>query len=132
MDGNPARAGWLAYVSLFGSIGTLVCCALPALLVLLGLGATVASILTTVPWLTTLSRSKTAVFAASGVLIAANFWYVYRIAPAAAVRSGVCAPDRANACTVTSRLTRIVLWTATGLYAVGFAVAFLLPLALKS
>lgn len=31
------------YLSLFASVGTLVCCALPAMLVLVGLGATVAS-----------------------------------------------------------------------------------------
>jgi hypothetical protein len=61
---RPRRtSGVLSYVSLFTSFGTLLCCALPSLLVLLGLGATVASFLTAVPWLVTLSRHKTWVFA---------------------------------------------------------------------
>ena len=54
--------GVLSYISLFTSFGTLLCCALPSLLVLLGLGATVASFLSAVPWLVVLSRHKTWVF----------------------------------------------------------------------
>lgn len=46
------------YLSLFASFGTLICCALPSLLVLLGLGATVAAFLSAAPWLVTLSRHK--------------------------------------------------------------------------
>ncbi len=43
-EASPARENpWLSYLSLFTSLGTLFCCALPSLLVLFGLGATVAS-----------------------------------------------------------------------------------------
>lgn len=45
------------------SLGTLLCCALPALLVLLGLGAAVASVLSSLPWLVTLSRRNAWVLA---------------------------------------------------------------------
>ena len=69
------------YLSLFTSFGTLLCCALPSLLVLFGLGATVASFLSAAPWLVTLSRHKVWVFSGAGVLIAANFVYVYTVAP---------------------------------------------------
>jgi len=48
------RSGVLGYLSLFTSIGTLLCCALPSLLVLFGLGATVASVLSAAPWLFTM------------------------------------------------------------------------------
>ena len=43
--------GLVSYLSLFTSFGTLLCCALPSLLVLFGLGATVASFLSSLPWL---------------------------------------------------------------------------------
>jgi len=43
------RSGALSYLSLFTSLGTLLCCALPSLLVLFGLGATVASVLSGSP-----------------------------------------------------------------------------------
>ena len=36
-----ARSGALSYLSLFTSLSTLLCCALPSLFVLFGLGATV-------------------------------------------------------------------------------------------
>src|SRR3954469_15449436 len=98
--------GVLSYLSLFTSFGTLLCCALPSLLVLLGLGATVASFLSAVPWLVTLSRHKDWVFTIAGLLIGGNLLYVYRIAP----RLQACPADDPNACTTATRFSRIVLW----------------------
>jgi mercuric ion transport protein len=60
------RSAWLSYFSLFTSLSTLLCCALPSLLVLLGLGATVASALSVLPWLVMLSRHKSWTFGVSG------------------------------------------------------------------
>src|SRR5256885_6409039 len=75
------RSALLSYFSLFTSLGTLLCCPLPSLLVLFGLGASVASMLSFVPWLVTLSRHKQGTFAVSGLLIALGFVYTYFIAP---------------------------------------------------
>src|SRR5437763_14823475 len=72
---------WWSFASLFTSVGTLLCCALPSLLVLLGLGATVASFLSAAPWLVALSHHKRVVFAVSGALISTNFYYTYWLAP---------------------------------------------------
>jgi len=77
---------WLQYLSLFSSLGTLLCCALPSLLVLFGLGATVGSLLTAVPWLVSLSHHKNWVFTVAGVLIGANVLYVHVVAPRLRVR----------------------------------------------
>jgi uncharacterized BrkB/YihY/UPF0761 family membrane protein len=75
------RSALLSYLSLFCSLGTLLCCALPSLLVLLGMGATVASALSALPWLVTLSHHKNWIFAISGLLIGGNFVYLYVVAP---------------------------------------------------
>jgi mercuric ion transport protein len=75
------RSGVMSYMSLFTSVGTLLCCALPSLLVLFGLGATVASVLSVAPWLVTMSQHKHWVFVVAGLLITGNFVYVYAIAP---------------------------------------------------
>src|SRR5437764_12820625 len=83
----------LNYLSLFTSFGTLLCCALPSLLVLLGLGATVASFLSAVPWLVTLSHHKNWVFLVSGLLIAGNFAYTYLLAPRLRSQRQACSPD---------------------------------------
>jgi mercuric ion transport protein len=121
------RSGLLSYLSLFTSIGTLLCCALPSLLVLFGLGATVASTLSAAPWLVTMSHHKHWVFAAAGLLITGNFIYVYAIAPKLQVSSGACDPnDPAAACRTASRFSRTVLWCSAALYMIGCFTAYLL------
>ncbi len=59
----------LSFLSLFLSLGTLVCCALPALFVILGLGATFVSLLAAFPQLIWFSEHKAVVFGAAGVLL---------------------------------------------------------------
>lgn len=120
-----SRSLWLQYVSLFSSLGTLICCALPSLLVLFGLGATVASILSAAPWLVTLSRHRVWIFTAAGVLIGTNFVYVYAIAPRLRHARGACAADDLT-CRTTTRFSQAVLWMSAGIYAVGALTAFAL------
>jgi hypothetical protein len=125
-------SGVLSYLSLFTSFGTLLCCALPSLLVLLGLGATVASFLSAVPWLVALSRHKVWVFAVSGLLIAANLLYVYAIAPRLQSAGRACPADSPDACATASRFSRIVLWVSAAIYVAGFFSAFVLgPLLMR-
>jgi len=116
----------LTYASLFGSLGTLLCCALPSLLVLFGLGATVASFLSAAPWLVTLSRHKNWVFASSASLIVVNFMYVYILAPKLRARALACPADDPRACEVASRMSRAILWISAAIYALGFLSAYVL------
>jgi mercuric ion transport protein len=126
------RSGALSYLSLFTSLGTLLCCALPSLLVLFGLGATVASILSEAPWLVTMSHHKHWVFIVAGVLISSNFVYVYAVAPRLQVRNGACDPKDPAACQTVSGLSRIILWCSALLYMVGCFTAYILgPLLIR-
>ena len=119
------RAALLSYFSLFSSFSTLICCALPSILVLIGLGTTVASLLSAAPWLVSLSRHKIWTFSISGTLIAAGFVMSYVIAPG--LRQGeVCASDDPTTCGEVSRLSRIVLWGSGLIWSSGFFVAYLL------
>lgn len=118
--------GLLGYLSLFTSLGTLLCCALPALLVLLGLGATVASVVSSAPWLITLSRHKNWTFTIAGLLITANFFYVFLIAPKLRASTQACPTDQPSACGAASRMSRWILWVSAGIYLVGFFSAYLL------
>ena len=118
------RSTVLSYFSLFTSLSTLLCCALPSLLVLFGLGASVASTLSFLPWLVTLSRHKVLTFTISGVLIACSLVNTYYIVPR--LRREECSPDNPNACAEASRLSRVLLWISIAIYTVGFFVAFLL------
>lgn len=113
----------LNYFSLFTSLSALLCCALPSLLVLFGLGASVASMLSFMPWLVALSRHKQWTFAISGVLIAMSFANMYYIAPR---RAKQCSADDPTACDEASRLSRILLWVSAVIYGVGVFVAYVL------
>lgn len=119
------RARALAWLSLFTSVGTLVCCALPALLVLLGLGATVASVLVTVPWLVTLSRHKGWVFVVTGLLLAANVVYQRVMAPRL-VGADSCPEGEDTVCDTAGRVSRVVLRVSLAIYVVGAIVAYAL------
>ena len=119
------RAALLNYFSLFSSFSTLLCCALPSVLVLLGMGTAVASLLTAVPWLVTVSRHKIWTFSIAGVLIAASFVMTYLIAPR--LRQGeVCDADDPTTCGEVSKLSRILLWGSAVIWSCGFFVAYLL------
>ena len=118
------RSAVLSYLSLFTSVSTLFCCALPSLLVLFGLGASVASMLSIIPWLAALSRHKVLTFSISGVLIACSFLYTYYILPR--LSNEECVPDSPNACAQSSKLSRILLGVSAAIYAVGFLVAFVI------
>jgi mercuric ion transport protein len=120
------RSGALSHLSLFTSLGTLLCCALPSLLVLFGLGATVATVLSEAPWLVSMSHHKRWVFLVAGVLISSNFVYVYAVAPKLQMRSGACDPNDPTACQSASRFSRVVLWCSAALYVIGCFTAYAL------
>ena len=121
---TSASSTLLSYFSLFTSLGTLLCCALPSLLVLAGLGASVASALSSLPWLVTLSRHKQWMFAASGLLIALSFLNMYYFSPLLKAKS--CAPDNPSACEAASKFSRVLLWVSAAIFVVGFFSAYML------
>jgi mercuric ion transport protein len=124
---NPERrSAMLSYFSLFTSLSTLLCCALPSLLVLFGLGASVASMLAFTPWLVALSRHKVWTFSLSGTLIGLSFVNMYYFVPRLKSSSDVCDVDGPSACRDASRVSKVLLWVSAGIYAVGFFVAYAL------
>lgn len=63
--------------SLLGGFGLALvgttCCALPILLVTLGMGSAVASLVSTLPWLVTLSKYKAVTFTITALILAYSF-----------------------------------------------------------
>ncbi|MCL4678502.1 MAG: hypothetical protein KJ017_07915 [Alphaproteobacteria bacterium] len=108
-------------LSLFTSLGTLICCALPALLVALGMGAVLAGLVSAAPWLVWLSDHKVAVFTVAGVLLAASVAMQWRArylpCPAGPLKAKACARLRFFSVAVTAFSVLV--------YAVGFFFAFL-------
>lgn len=119
------RAALLNYFSLFSSFSTLICCALPSILVLLGMGTTVASLLSAAPWLVSLSRHKIWIFTIAGLLITTSFVMTYLIAPR--LRQGeACGADDSATCAEVSKMSKVLLWGSAFIWSCGFFVAYLL------
>ena len=100
-------------------MGTLICCALPSLLVLLGFGTTVAAAVSAAPWLVVLSRNKIWVFLTAGLLIVGIRLYSQHITPRFVPEGASCPP-------ALSRLTNNIWRASVVVYAIGFFVAFAL------
>ncbi len=66
---NLVKTKHISLLTLFSSGGTLICCALPALLVSLGAGAVMASVVTSVPQIVWFSEHKLGVFIFAGVML---------------------------------------------------------------
>lgn len=107
-------------LALFASASTLLCCALPALLVTIGAGAAMAGLASNVPGYVWLTAHKVELFVLAGVLLAGAVWARW------ATRNAPCPidPKQALACTRMRRAGGVILWIAAVAYVVGGFFAF--------
>lgn len=115
-DKVPKRWSWLL---LFTTSGTLICCAIPIILVSLGLGSAVASMAANAPWIITLSQYKGWTFTVSGLLILLAAWSVYRPG-----RYCPTDPVLAAACEKADRWNKRFIWISALLWAIGLFAAY--------
>ncbi len=118
---SPPSALGVPLLSLFTSAGTLVCCALPALLVSLGAGATLAGLVAAAPWLVALSAHKDWVFSIAGLLLA------FAIVMQWHARSAPCPADPAQAMAC-RRMRQFSVWVtiiSIAIFGIGAFFAFL-------
>ncbi len=107
--------------TLFTTTGTLVCCALPIILVTLGLGATVVAMTSAFPFLITLTQHKIWIFAFSGLMLVISGWFMFRPGRA-------CPADETlgRACSTTHKWNRRIYWSSVVIWGIGFTAAYLL------
>ena len=117
------RNAGLATAALLASSGTLVCCVLPALMVALGAGATLAGLVSSVPQLIWLSEHKALVFGIAAAMLA-----IAGVAIARA-RSLPCPsdPQLARSCSRLRRTSVAIYIVALLAFCVGATFAFMLP-----
>lgn len=123
-DRAQMKDSGVTWLSLFASTGTLICCALPIVLVTLGLGATVAALTSAVPFLITLSQHKIWVFSFSGIMLGVSGWLLYRSG-----RSCPSDPGLGALCEKANVWNRRIYWTSVTIWVIGFFAAYIaLPL----
>ena len=119
-----SRSGlWSSLASLFASSSTLVCCAIPALLVALGAGAALSSLVSIFPQVVWLSEHKEALFGFAGVMMIGSGALQWRN------RSAPCPIDPAlrDACLKTRKTASTVYAASVVLYLIGSWFAFIQP-----
>ena len=111
------------FLTLFTSMSTLICCALPTLLVSLGLGAVMAGLASNVPGLIWISEHKAGVFLFAGGMLAANGLWLW------SQRNAPCPIDPAlrEACLSGRRMSKIVYFLSLGVFSIGAFFAYLAP-----
>ena len=121
---NEQRIGSrLTWFSIFTSASTLLCCALPALLVALGAGAALATVVGVVPQIVWVSEHKTLVFVGAGVMLAVAGYLQYR------ARFLPCPadPSLAAACSRQRRVSNVIYFVSLAIYVIGVSFAVLGP-----
>ncbi|MCE3254677.1 MAG: hypothetical protein K0R25_171 [Rickettsiaceae bacterium] len=115
---------FLSYLSLFTSIGTLFCCALPALFVLLGAGVAFAGFSALFPQLEWIVEHKNIIFIFAALIISLNGFLLYKN------RNAPCPidPTLAKACTNARKVGKIVFYFSLIFFLTGFFFAYLLPI----
>ncbi len=119
------RGGWWSsWASLLASSGTLVCCAVPAVLVALGAGASLSTFVSVFPQVVWLSEYKEALFIWAGVVMSAAGWLQWRN------RMAPCplAPRLRDACLRTRKSSLRLYLASVALYLFGGWFAFVQPL----
>jgi hypothetical protein len=110
------------WLSLVASTGTLICCALPILLVSAGLGAAVASATFHFPFLVTLSEHPALLFGGSAGLLAFTAWLIF-------LRPYQCPLDQVLAmkCQQARVWNHRIWWLSVGVWLIGFSAGFIMP-----
>ena len=108
-------------LSLFTSLSTLICCALPTFLVTLGMGASMVSLISLFPWLLVLSEYKIQIFFVAGLLLLISFYLFWkgRNAPFP------IDPIQAKMCLKLRFTNLIILIISSTIFLIGFFFAFI-------
>jgi len=109
----------IQFLALFGSTGTLLCCALPAALAAIAGGAAVSAYVSAFPWVIPFSRHKGWIFLIAGALIALNGVLTFRPRGPLA-----CAITGGNGCKVAGAFSKSMFWIAAAIYTAGAFMSY--------
>jgi len=112
---------YLRWLTLFVTSGTLLCCALPILLVSLGFGAVVAGLNYNIPGLLFLAEHQIWTLSLSALLLVFLAWVIWR-----PNQSCPADPELAAVCEKAKRWNQRVFWLSVVIWSIGFFFSVLL------
>lgn len=113
----------ISFFSLFGSLSTLLCCALPVTLVSIGMGATFASLTATFPQVIWLTEKKDILFITTAILLTLSYYLMKR-------SENLACPidvDQKTACQSSKSVSKKFFWSTVVIYGVGLCFSYILP-----
>jgi hypothetical protein len=113
----------ITFFSLFGSLGTLFCCALPVTLVSLGMGATFASMTSIIPGLLWVTAHKNTLFLVTGMLLILTYFLTKHTEKKACPIS----PEKEEVCKESKGLSNKLFWISVVTYIVGLLFSYVIP-----
>lgn len=113
----------ISFFSLFGSLSTLFCCALPVTLVSIGMGATIASLTASFPQIIWLTERKESLFIITGILLILSFIMMNNS------KSLSCPIDvnQRKACQTSNSFSKKVYWGTVVIYIIGLSFSYIIP-----
>lgn len=122
------RNNVLNTISLFLSASTLLCCALPALLITLGLGFAMAGLAANFPQLIWLSMHKGYLFVAAGLMLTLSGYIAFK---PTYLESCPVEPGKKEACqAIKTNFNKRIFFISVSIFMVGVIFAYLVPLIL--
>ena len=108
-------------ITLFTSSATLICCALPALLISLGMGAVMAGLVSNIPQLVILSKYKIYLFIIAGIMLLISY-FIH-------IKNNSCPIDKEKAkyCAKLKKFNKVILFLSISLYITGVLFAYIIP-----
>jgi mercuric ion transport protein len=102
---NNFRESFITFIGLFASVSTILCCALPIILVMLGMGAVFASLTSSFPLLTWLAERFIYLFLISSFLLTLSGYLIF-------IKPNYCPtePKAAKLCQKLKKINKIVWW----------------------
>ena len=114
----------LGLITLFASSSTLICCALPALFVLLGAGATFASIVNFFPQLIVISQYKVIISIVTGIILLLAGFLIKK----ASLLPCPTDPNLRDTCLKTRKRSKVIYFASIGIFVFASFFTYILPI----
>ncbi len=113
----------LPFFGLFTSVSTILCCALPIILVTLGIGAVFANLTANFPFITWLAERSLYLFTIATNLLLIGGYFIF-------IKPQTCPADKklAEICNKTKKFNKIVWWMSVIILAISFFFKYILIL----
>jgi mercuric ion transport protein len=113
----------LPFFGLFTSLATIMCCALPIILVTLGMGVVFANLTANFPFITWLAMKSLYLFIVAIFLLLAGGYFIF-------LRPQTCPADKklAQICNKTKKFNKITWWLSVVILVISFFFKYILIL----